>query len=391
MLAIGISGLLLGGGGPASAGGGTTTGPVQINPVGHPRLCWQAAGNGVPILLEDCNSALPSQQWSLTPGGVLMNGIGSCLEAHSGHPDGVPLDIDFADRCGGAPGQVWRYNGKTGHLSSLGTCAALGGPVSPGTQVVRSACPRGPRWSIGYSAVTLKAGTGTGPPGGAFDASVTVANASSAQAAYEVTVAFGLPGGLVATGVRATGGVSGWRCDRPALTCTGTVLAGTSGRIGLSGRLPADARPGGSYVLTARAVVRGTSQLHGMPRASAPVTVSVRPAAPVARGAGVPLPAIVLAALLIGGGLLAGLTLRGWTATATDYHGRRRRPAHRPLRRPRLLLISQCSAGAVTHHARQPASPHVASARSPPGAATVPGPVRWLRSGARHGGGTEGA
>jgi len=41
-----LSGLVLGGGGPASASGGTTVGPMQINPVGHPRLCWQATGNG---------------------------------------------------------------------------------------------------------------------------------------------------------------------------------------------------------------------------------------------------------------------------------------------------------------------------------------------------------
>ncbi len=222
MLAIVISGLLLGGGAHASAGGGATIGPVQINPVGHPRLCWQATGNGAPIMLEDCDPALKSQQWSLTPGGVMMNGIGYCLEAQSGQPDGVPLDIDFVGECGGASGQVWQYDGTTGHLSSLGACAALGGPVSPGTEVVRSACASGPRWSIGYSAVTLKPGTGNGPAGGAFDASVTVANASSAQTAYQATVAFGLPRGLVVTGVQAAGGVSGWRCDRLALTCTGT-------------------------------------------------------------------------------------------------------------------------------------------------------------------------
>ncbi|HLM88810.1 MAG TPA: hypothetical protein VK284_07250 [Streptosporangiaceae bacterium] len=260
----------------------------------------------------------------------MMNGIGYCLEAQSGQPDGVPLDTDFVGECGGASGQVWQYDGTTGHLYSLGACAALDGPVSPGTQVVRSACASGPRWSIGYSAVTLRAGTGSGPAGGAFAASVTIANAPSAQTAYEATVAFGLPRGLVVTGVQAAGGVSGWRCDRLALTCTGTVLAGASGRIGLSGRLPADARSGGSYTLTARVVVRGTSQLHG--RTSAPVTVSVRAPAPVTRGAGVPLAAVVLGALLVGGGVLVGFALRRWSVTATDYQGRRRRPAHRLLR-----------------------------------------------------------
>jgi len=329
-LAVVIPGLLLGGGVRASAGAGATIGPVQINPVGHPGLCWQATGDGAPILLEDCDPGLKSQQWSLTPGGVMMNGIGYCLEAQSGQPDGVPLDTDFVGECGGASGQVWQYDGTTGHLYSLGACAALDGPVSPGTQVVRSACASGPRWSIGYSAVTLRAGTGSGPAGGAFAASVTIANAPSAQTAYEATVAFGLPRGLVVTGVQAAGGVSGWRCDRLALTCTGTVLAGASGRIGLSGRLPADARSGGSYTLTARVVVRGTSQLHG--RTSAPVTVSVRAPAPVTRGAGVPLAAVVLGALLVGGGVLVGFALRRWSVTATDYQGRRRRPAHRLLR-----------------------------------------------------------
>ena len=91
---------------------------------------------------------------------------------------------------------------------------------------------------------------------------MTVANAASAQTAYEVTVAFGLPRGLVVTGVQMTGGASGWHCDRPALTCTGTVPAGASGRIGLSGRLPA-AAPGASYTVSARVAVRDTSQLHG--------------------------------------------------------------------------------------------------------------------------------
>ena len=200
MLAMVIPGLLLGGGVRASAGAGATIGPVQINPVGHPGLCWQATGDGAPILLEDCDPGLKSQQWSLTPGGVMMNGIGYCLEAQSGQPDGVPLDTDFVGECG------------------------------------------------------------------------------------------------------------------------------------LSGRLPADARSGGSYTLTARVVVRGTSQLHGTVRTSAPVTVSVRAPAPVTRGAGVPLAAVVLGALLVGGGVLVGFALRRWSVTATDYQGRRRRPAHRLLR-----------------------------------------------------------
>ena len=326
--------VLLAGGVPASASSGTTIGPVPINPVGHPHLCWQATGNGAPILLETCDPAIVAQQWSLTPDGVLMNGIGYCLEARSGQPAGVPLFIDFASQCGGARGQVWRYTGATGHLSSLGTCAGLAGRVSAGSPVVRRACPGGPRWSIGYSAVTLRPGSGSGAAGGAFDTSVTVANAASAQAAYEVTVEFGLPRGLGYTGVHATGGASGWRCDRPTLTCTGTLPAGASGRIYLSGSLPANARPGRSYALTAWAMVRGTSQLPGTADKTVRATVAVHavPPAPARAGSSFALPllAVIVTVLLLGGGLLTGFNLRRRPVHAGGtpaYRGHRRRAA----------------------------------------------------------------
>jgi hypothetical protein len=331
--------VLLAGGGPASASSGTTIGPVQINPVGHQHLCWQATGNGAPVLLETCDPAVEAQQWSLTPDGVLMNGIGYCLEARSGQPPGVPLLIDFAGQCGGSRGQVWQYNGATGHLSSLGSCAGLAGRVSAGIALVRRACPGGPRWSIGYSAVTLRPGSGSGTVGGAFDTSVTVANAATAQTAYEVTVEFGLPRGLDYTGLddtglRATGGASGWRCDRPTLTCTGTLPAGASGRIYLSGSLPTDARPGRLYTLTARAVVAGTSQLPGTAGKPVPATVTVHAGPPAPAGAGssfgVPLLAVIVTVLLLGGGLLVGFTLRrrpARTSGAPAYQGNRRRIA----------------------------------------------------------------
>jgi hypothetical protein len=338
LLALVIPGLVLGGGGPASASGGTTIGPMQINPVGHPHLCWQATGNGAPILLEACDSAVVAQQWSLTPDGVMMSGIGYCLEALPGQPAGVPLYIDFAGQCGGGRGQVWRYDGTTGRLSSLGTCAGLGGSPSPGTEIVRRSCPRGPRWSIGYSAVTIKAGTGNGPAGGPFDAAVTVANAASAQTAYGVTVVFGRRPGLAVTGFHVASGASGFRCNLPSLTCTGTLLAGASGRIGVAGRLPAGAQPGHVYTLTARAFVRGTSQLPGTTGKTVPVTISVHAAAPPAAGVGGPsgrvyLLAGLVAVLLLGGGLLVGLTLRRRPAHAGAYEGRRRRVG---VRLPRL-------------------------------------------------------
>jgi hypothetical protein len=334
VLAIVVSGLLLGGGVPASAGGRTTIGPVQINPVGHPRLCWQATGNGDPILLETCDSALQAQQWSLTPDGVVMNGIGYCLEALPGQPDGVPLYIDFASQCGGSPGQVWQYTGPTGRLSSLGTCAALGGPLSPGAEVVRSSCSGSTRWSIGYSDVTLRPGTGRGSAGGPFDASVTVANAASAQTAYRVTVAFGLRRGLSATALRSA---AGWRCDLRSLTCTGALHAGTSGQIDISGRLPGDARSGRTYTLTARTRVAGTSQLPGTVRTTASVKVLVRAAAPAAAGAGpssgLVLLAVVAAVFLVVGGLLIGITVRRQPVRAPDYHGHRRRSPRETARR----------------------------------------------------------
>ena len=328
VLAI-LGAVLLSGGVPASASDGTTIGPVQINPVGHPHLCWQATGNGAPIRLETCDAAAQAQQWSLTPNGVLMNGIGYCLEARSGEPAGTALYIDFAAQCAGARGQVWQYNGTNGHLSSAGTCAGLAGRVSAGVQVVRRACPGGPRWSIGYSAVTLRAGSGTGTAGGAFDTSVTVANAASAQTAYQVRVEFGLVRGLSYTGVRATDGASGWRCDRPTLTCTGTLAAGASGRIYLSGRLPADARSGRSYTLTARAVVAGTSQRPGTAGKPVPATVAVHAAPPASKGSfGLPVLAVVVTVFLLGGGLLVGFGVRRRSvhAAATHaYQGHRRR------------------------------------------------------------------
>ena len=54
---------------------------MQISALGHPRLCWQAAGNGSAVTLEHCDRMLQGQQWSLTPDGVLMNGNGYCTPA----------------------------------------------------------------------------------------------------------------------------------------------------------------------------------------------------------------------------------------------------------------------------------------------------------------------
>jgi hypothetical protein len=320
VLAAVIGGLLLGASAPAyaSVSAGTsaiTVGPMQINPVGHPGLCWQATGNGAPIELETCRASLQNQQWSLNPNGVLINGIGYCLEALPSKPHGTPLYIDFASQCGGTHGQVWTYNGK-GQLTSAGNCAAVDGKLEAGAQIVRASCPRGPRWSLGYSAVTLAAGTGSGPAGGSFSASVTVANAASAQGAYGTAVAFGLPKTLIASVIKGSGDAASFRCNVQTATCTGTLPAGASGRITVSGRVPDGAVQGDSYTLTAKTTVAGTSQQAGAKHATASVKVLVGAAAPAPASEGkfvplsMPLLALIVGLLILGGGLLVGVAAR---------------------------------------------------------------------------------
>jgi hypothetical protein len=320
--------------GAGAAGGGTNIGPAQINALGRPDLCWQANGNGGPVTLEGCDAAIQAQQWSLTTNGVLMNGIGYCLEARTGAARGAPLYIDFAGQCGGGPGQVWQFSAVTGQFSSGGTgvCAVAGGPITPGTEIVRHACPStaagklaaSRKWSLGYSAVSVQAGRGSGAAGGPFTAFVTVANAASAQTAYGMAVTFGLPRGLAASGLHVTGGAAGWTCHTRTLTCSGSLLAGTSGRVELAGRLPAGARRGASYAVSARASVAGTSPGPGTTRTTAAVTVAVGaavagagtaavPGAPAAGASGlgtVPLAAVIAVVLLVGGGLLIAMTRR---------------------------------------------------------------------------------
>jgi hypothetical protein len=295
--------------------GGTTIGPVQISALGHPSLCWEAGGNGSGVTLEHCDRVLQGQQWSLTPNGVLMNGNGYCLEAIPGRP----LFIDFAAQCDGATSQLWHYH--SAHLTSpapgTGTCAATAGPLVPGAEIVGSACSPSAltagavsRWSIGYSAVSVTPGRGHGPVGGTFGASVTVANAASAQAAYGVSVAFTLPPGVSASALRG----SGLRCNVRTLTCTGTLPAGASRQITLTGPVPAAIRPGDSYPLRVHASVTGTTQRSRTARTTASVTVTVGPAAPQPRS---PLPLIAGAAavLLLGGSLLILITRRTRTRT----------------------------------------------------------------------------
>ena len=292
-------------GGWANAGpaqiGPAQIGPAQINALSRPDLCWEASGNGAPVTLEDCDTAIQNQQWTQTPNGVLMNGIGYCLEGGTGAVrGGEPLIIDFAGQCGGTSGQRWQFSGTTGRFTRPGTgvCAVPGGRLEPGTEIVRGVCSAaaGQRWSLGYSAVTVSAGTGTGTGagtgagvgagagsghvGGTFTASVTVANAASAQTAYGAGVRLGAPRGLTVIALRGTGGAAGWTCDVRALTCTGTLAAGAAGRIDVAGRISAGARRGSAYVISAAATVAGTSPQPGTAPASASVRVTVLAAAP---------------------------------------------------------------------------------------------------------------
>jgi Ricin-type beta-trefoil lectin domain len=321
--------------GPAQIGpaqiGPAQIGPAQINAMGRPDLCWQAAGNGALVTLARCASALQSQQWALTSNGVLMNGTGYCLEAAPGG-----LFIDFADQCGGSPAQQWQFSAVRGTLTSAATgrCAVASGVLTPGTAVVGGTCTAAAadrRWSLGYSAVTVSAGTAHGPAGGTFTAAVTVTNAASAQAAYGATIHLGRPRGLAARALRGTGGAAGWRCDVPALTCSGNLAAGAAGRIEIAGRLPAAARPGTSYRLLAAVSVAGTSQQAGTAptMASVPVTVLGAPPGPGGTAAspatgvagqggtasgtasnGVLAGGLVAGILLLGGGLLVAVTRR---------------------------------------------------------------------------------
>ncbi|HWG12339.1 MAG TPA: ricin-type beta-trefoil lectin domain protein [Streptosporangiaceae bacterium] len=303
--------------GPAQIGP-AQIGPAQLSPMGRPDLCWEAAGNGSPVTLEHCDSSRQGQQWALTSNGVLMNGNGYCLEAETGHS----LLVGFDGQCAGESNQLWAFSGTSGQLSSHGSqgCAVPVGSLVPGTEIVTGACA-GTRWSFGYSAVTLAAGSGSGTAraggtaGGGYTATVTAANAASAQIAYGVTVNLTVPRGLTVTGLRAG---AGWACRVATLTCSGSLAAGGSARIGVTGRLPAGARAGTGYTLSAAASVRGTSPQPGpgtgTERASVPVAVDAAAAGgaaagkaasgPGSHGHGV-LPAAVLAGLLlIGGGLL---------------------------------------------------------------------------------------
>src|SRR6201996_155644 len=314
----------------ADSAEGPVAGPAQINAAGQPGLCWQAEGNGSPVTLEHCDRGVQGQQWTLNGDGVLLNGNGYCLEAGTGDS----LFAGFDGQCdGGETGQQWAFSGMTGQLTSRGPagCAGPDGALEPGTAIVAGACDSAARWSFGYSAVTLVAGSGTGTAGGPYRAVVTAANGASAQTAYGVSVRLSVPPALRVTGRPAPAG-PGWACQASTLTCTGTLAAGAAAAITMTGRLPAGVRPGRSYQVTATAAVRGTSPAPDAKaiQAAARVTVGrgtqpsvtsesgsgAAAAGPTAGQASGGTAALMTAGLLVFGGLLVLLGRRGRSRAA---------------------------------------------------------------------------
>ena len=347
---------------------------MQISALGHPRLCWEAGGNGSGVTLEHCDRVLQGQQWSLTPNGVLMNGNGYCLEAVPGRP----LFIDFAAQCAGTPGQTWHY--RSSHLTSpvpgttaaSGTSATAPAPVpppparwcpaprssgapapsrlrlawcpagasatapSPWRLAVAAARPAGlrrpghrrqrrlrpgrlrrlrhPHPPPGVAASTLRATPGPSPTRHRPPRYVHLRHVNS----------HGLESGSSRPGSSVSGpSGSGLRCNVRTLSCTGTLPPGASRQITLTGPVPAAIRPGDSYPLRVHASVTGTAQRSRTARTTASVTVTVGPAAPQPRS---PLPLIAGAAvLLLAGSLLILITRR--TRTRTKSPSRHRAPA----------------------------------------------------------------
>jgi hypothetical protein len=162
---------------------------------------------------------------------------------------------------------------------------------------------------------------------------VTVTNSASAQTAYGVTVAFGLPSGLAAAGWQPTGAASRFRCDVPAATCAGTLAAGASGQIDISGRLPTSAAAGDSYAVTARATVAGTSRRSRTARLTASVKALVGAAAPATGGVvlplSMPLLVLIVVILLLRGELLVGFAARR-RSSRHSAHGERPPNQNRP-------------------------------------------------------------
>ena len=293
-------------------------GPAPISPLGHPRLCWEAWGNGSPITLEACERAQQGQQWTFT-GNVLMNGNGYCLQnggntvagntvagntvagnTVAGRQPGGRLYLSFSGQCGGTPSQQWSFTGQTSLVRNTrtGLCAYARGGLVPGAVIAGRRCGRGPgwdAWSQGASNVRLSAarhaaapaaapGSPGGPPqaGGhrVFSGRLVLSNAVRAMTAYGVLVSVRAPPGLRVTGLAAGGGLTGWACTARALTCRGNLAGGGRGEITVTGSVTG--RPTADTV-TMRAAVSRTNPAH-RGRLTARVPVRVYTAAATATG-----------------------------------------------------------------------------------------------------------
>jgi hypothetical protein len=163
----------------ATANSPAQTGPYQVRVEGGPDLCWQAAGNGSPVTLAPCDSAVQGQQWTLTGDGVLMNGNGYCLEAGTGDR----LFIGFDGQCSGAAsGQQFVFRGGQLRRRAATDCAAPAGPLVAGTTIVTGACGR-PRWSFGPGAAPGAAPKRVTPQVAAAPATKDSAKAGAADTA----------------------------------------------------------------------------------------------------------------------------------------------------------------------------------------------------------------
>jgi hypothetical protein len=275
-------------------------GPAPISPLGHPRLCWEAWGNGSPVTLEACERTLQGQQWTFT-GNVLMNGNGYCLQNGgrrlAGKQPGGQLYLSFSGQCGGARSQLWTFTGQASQVRNgqAGLCAYARGGLVPGAVIVGRPCGTGPRWdawSQGSSAVRLSAAQHRAAPAtraaqaGAhrvFTGQVALSNAARAMTAYGVSVSVRAPRGLRVTRLTTSASLTGWTCA--ARTCRGNLAGDGRGEITVAGSVTG--RPVADTV-TVRATVTRTNQArHGGLSARVPVrvyTAAAGQAGPAAQG-----------------------------------------------------------------------------------------------------------
>jgi hypothetical protein len=319
--------------------GGLPVGPVQISPLGHPRLCWMAWGNGSPVTLQSCDSPLQGLEWTFTDNGVLINGNGYCLQnggsAQPGSPGADSLYLSFSGQCGGAASQEWPFSGATGTIenSPAHVCAYVQGRalVAGATIVGRRCGSAGPwsTWSQGLSDLTLSAshpptGAGTPATGGAqgtdrrhaFTAQVAVSNGAKAMTAYAAAVFVRPPDGLAVTKLTGTGALSGWTCAARTLRCQGNLPGASSGAVTITGTVSTAAAAAGPVAahdsIAVHATVAGTNQVrHATLTATVPVreytiTPVAAPASAGLRPGSIATFAVILAGLLLAlGGVLA--------------------------------------------------------------------------------------